>query len=310
MTATGMDAVRLEGVTKSYGKQAAVSALDLAVPEGSIYGFIGPNGSGKTTTIRMILHIIHPDSGRVEVLGNSATRAANDHIGYLPEERGLYRKMTVNRVLAYFGAIKGMPTREARTESKRWLDRLGLADAGKKKVEALSKGMAQKVQFIASALAHPKLIILDEPFSGLDPVNLELVRDQILTLRDAGTTVIFSTHDMSAAEALCDSVFMIYKGEKVLDGSLDEIKARYGEDTIRVACEGGSDPVRALSGIDAFSDLGSHQELRTSRDPQAVLRELAGAAAVHHFEIKRPSLHDIFVRIAKVSPTEESLPPG
>ncbi len=292
------DAVRLSGVTKRYGDQIAVRDLDLAVPAGSVYGFIGPNGSGKTTTIRMVLHIIDPDRGSIEVLGRSGTRAANDDIGYLPEERGLYRKMSAERLLSYFGTLKGMTPRRARSDGLAWLERLGIADAAKKKVEALSKGMAQKVQFIASAISEPALLILDEPFSGLDPVNLDLVRREILRLRDAGTTVIFSTHDMASAEAMCDSIFMICRGDKVLDGTLADIKARYGEDTLRVSCAEGAAPVRALRGIDEIRDLGSHQELHTRRDPGEVLRELAATAAVRHFEIQQPTLHDIFVRIA------------
>jgi len=292
-----MHAVRLEGVTKSYGSQLAVSELDLEIPRGSIYGFIGPNGSGKTTTLRMILNIIHPDSGRVEVLGKSGTRAANDSVGYLPEERGLYRKMTALRLLTYFGTLKGMSVSDARTEGAAWMERLGLGEATGKKVEALSKGMAQKVQFIAAAIAHPELLILDEPFSGLDPVNLDVVRDEILKLRDEGTTVIFSTHDMSAAEALCDSVFMIYRGRKVLDGPLEEIAARR-QPVIRVACTGGASAIAKLAGVTVLRDFGRHQDVASERPPNDVLRELAGLAEVQHFEVKTQSLHDIFVDIA------------
>lgn len=301
-----MDAVRLEGISKSYRQHLAVDGLDLRVPEGSIYGFIGPNGSGKTTTIRMILHIILPDAGRIEVLGRSETRSANDEIGYLPEERGLYRKMTVSRLLRYFGSIKGLGTRQAKQEAHEWLERIGLPEVGKKKIEALSKGMAQKIQFIAAVMGRPKLVILDEPFSGLDPVNLEVVRQQILALRKAGTTVIFSTHDMSAAEEMCDFVFMIHKGKKVLDGSLDGITAEYGADTIRVRCREGASPISGLKGIDHVRDLGHTQELRSSRDPQQILADLAAISTIEHFEITRPSLQDIFVRIA--GPTADTAP--
>jgi ABC-2 type transport system ATP-binding protein len=293
-----MNAVRLSGVTKTFGNHIAVDALDLAVPSGSVYGFIGPNGSGKTTTIRMILHIIHPDHGEIEVLGRRGTRAANDRIGYLPEERGLYKKMTVRRLLAYYGGLKGMSTRDARRAADEWLERLGLSEWSAKKVEALSKGMSQKVQFISTVISSPELVILDEPFSGLDPVNLEVLREAILRLRDAGSTVIFSTHDMAMAEQLCDAVFMIFRGRKVLDGSVDSVRAEYGSDTIRVRIDGGREHLEGLPGVDRIADLGKVQELRFSGDPQAVLRALAERVAVQRFEVAHPSLHDIFIRIA------------
>ena len=175
-----MDAVRLSGVTKRYGHHLAVDQLDLTVPRGSVHGFIGPNGSGKTTSLRMILNIIHPDEGTIEVLGQGDTRAANDRVGYLPEERGLYKKLQVRQVLGYYASLKGLSFAEARREGEVWLDRLGLGDVGKRKIEALSKGMAQKVQFIATVIARPELLILDESFSGLDPVNHEVLRDAIV----------------------------------------------------------------------------------------------------------------------------------
>ena len=291
-------AVRLEGVTKTFGRHTAVRALDLEVPRGSLYGFIGPNGSGKTTTIRMILHVISPDRGTIEVLGERGARAANDRIGYLPEERGLYKKMTVRRVLTYYAALKGLEGPAARREIDLWLERLGLTDWRDKKVEALSKGMSQKIQFIATVVAGPELVILDEPFSGLDPVNLEVVRQAILDLAAEGRTVIFSTHDMTVAEQLCDRVFMIFNGDKVLDGSMDEIHRRYGQDTVRVRTDGGVAALQGLAGVEQVLDLGRYQELRLAGDPQALLRELAGRTAVRHFEQTRPTLHDIFIRIA------------
>jgi len=293
-----MSAVRLEEVSKRFGAVHAVEALSLEVPRGSIYGFIGPNGSGKTTTLRMILHILLADAGRIEVLGETDTRAANDRIGYLPEERGLYRKMTVQRVLTYYAGLKGMRARDAREESTRWLERLELSDWANKKVETLPKGMSQKVQFIATVVARPELVILDEPFSGLDPVNLEVLREVILELRDNGATVIFSTHDMPKAEELCDSIFMIYKGKKVLDGTLDAIQEQYGADTLRVSVDGGREFLERLDGVEHVRDLGQYQELRFAGDPQALLRELVAKTSVQRFELARPSLHDIFLRIA------------
>jgi ABC-2 type transport system ATP-binding protein len=289
-------AVRLEGVTKTFGAFRAVDGLSLTVPRGAIFGFIGPNGSGKTTTLRMILHILYADAGRIEVLGSTSRRSANDRIGYLPEERGLYRKMTVRRVLAYYAGLKGMRLSAARAEADAWLDRLGLAAWRDRKVEALSKGMQQKVQFIAAVLTRPDLLILDEPFSGLDPVNLEALRDVMLDLKRRGATVIFSTHDMAKAEELSDTICMIFKGKKVLDGTLAEIQAQYGMDTIRVRVSGGAG---ALQGLAAnVRDFGQLQEVRFEGDPQELLRRLLERGRVEHFEVKKPSLHDIFLRIA------------
>jgi ABC-2 type transport system ATP-binding protein len=292
------NAVHLTNVSKSYGGHRAVDTLDLAVPAGSIYGFIGPNGSGKTTTIRMILHIIFPDAGEVEVLGQRGVRAANDHIGYLPEERGLYKKMTVGHLLAYYAGLKGMPTREISDAVDGWLNRLTLTDWKKKKVEALSKGMAQKVQFVSAVIAKPKLLILDEPFSGLDPVNAEVLRAEILRLREEGTTVIFSTHDMSAAEKMCDAIFMIHRGKKVLDGTLASIQQQYGADTVRLRASASQKVLGEMTGIEEVRDHGQFQEVRLANDPQDLLKRLCAAGDVSLFEIVRPSLHDIFVRIA------------
>ena len=292
-------AVALEGVSKSYGSHRAVDSLSLSVPEGSIYGFIGPNGSGKTTTIRMILHILSADEGRIEVLGETDTRAANDQIGYLPEERGLYKKMKVMKLLEYYASLKGLGRREAIAEGKRWLDRMELSDWADKKIESLSKGMAQKIQFIATALARPRLIILDEPFSGLDPVNLESIRTAILDLRRQGSTIIFSTHDMGMAEKLCDSIFMIYKGKKVLDGTLDEIQSSYGKDTVRLRVDGGASDLEGIPGIEKVIDMGKYLEVKWRGDGNELLSSLMSRTRVRLFEETRPSLHDIFNRIAK-----------
>ncbi|MFT5050868.1 MAG: ABC-2 type transport system ATP-binding protein [Chlamydiales bacterium] len=291
-------AVRLEGVTKQFGDHVAVRDLSVEVPKGSIYGFIGPNGSGKTTTLRMILHIFHPDSGLVEVLGERSTRASNDHVGYLPEERGLYKKMKVSQLLGYYGELKGMRPRDAARAAGEWLERLKIADWGPKKIEALSKGMAQKVQFISTVIARPKLLILDEPFSGLDPVNLEVLRDAILELRDEGATIIFSTHDMAMAEKMCDSIMMIFNGDKVLDGSLAQIRQQYGVDTVRLRMEGSSELLRGHPAVESVNDMGSYQEVRLSGDSQDLLASLVAKTRIHQFEIAQPSLHDIFVRIA------------
>jgi ABC-2 type transport system ATP-binding protein len=291
-----LTAVEIDHVTKSFGPQVAVDDLSLTVPAGSIYGFIGPNGSGKTTTLRMIMRILLPDRGTIRVLGDDSWQAANERVTYLPEERGLYKSMRVREVLRFYAELKGM--RDCRKAIDIWLERMQLADAADKKVEALSKGMSQKVQFIATVVSGPELVLLDEPFSGLDPVNENLFREAILDLRRRGTTIIFSTHNMAVAEQMCDSIFMIYRGRKVLDGTLDSIQDSYGSDTLRVEVEGGS--LLGLPGVEKVTDLGRHQELRLAReaDPQAVLVELMRRGRVERFERTRPSLHDIFVRIA------------
>ena len=297
------DTVTLRGVSKSYRKHRAVENLDLRVPERSIYGFIGPNGSGKTTILRMILRIIHPDKGTIEVMGRTGTQAANDQIGYLPEERGLYKKMTVQRLLFYYAKLKQTPKAEAKQQIDRWLQRMDLLDWRAKKIEALSKGMAQKVQFIATVISRPKLVILDEPFSGLDPVNLNTIRETIVSLRKEGTTVILSTHDMEMAERMCDSIFMIYQGKKVLNGALQSIQQRYGEDTIRMSVDGDKQKAATLAGVEDWRDFGQYQEIRFSGDAQALLRQLANTVRLKSFTVTKPSLHDIFVRIASPQKT-------
>jgi ABC-2 type transport system ATP-binding protein len=291
-------AITIRNVTKRFSGVVAVNDLDLTVPSGSLYGIIGPNGSGKTTTLRMIMHILLPDQGEIEVLGERDTGAARDRVSYLPEERGLYKRMSVRRLLRYYGLLKGAKQPDLDQSITHWLERLGLAAWIDKRVEALSKGMAQKVQFIASVLNRPELLILDEPFSGLDPVNAEVIKDAVLDLKKAGTTVVFSTHDMSVAERLCDRIFMIFKGRKVLDGTLDEIQSLYGYDTIRLRTEDGMDALHGLDGIDEVNDQGNLQEVTWRGDPQALLAVLISRTRINLFEVARPSLHDIFVRIA------------
>jgi ABC-2 type transport system ATP-binding protein len=293
-----MNAIELDHVVKRFGAVTAVDQVSLSVPQGSLYGFIGPNGSGKTTTLRMILHIYMPDEGRVVVLGSEDTRQARDRVGYLPEERGLYKKITVRRILEYYGELKGMKPGELRAEIASWLDRMQLAEAANRKIEALSKGMSQKVQFISAVIHRPELIILDEPFSGLDPVNAEVLREAILDLKRQGATIVFSTHDMSTAERLCDRIFMIYKGRKVLDGTLREIQDAHGQDTIRVRLDAPHSAWSGLPGVRELVDHGNLQELRYDGDPNDLLARLVNLAPVRHFEIARPSLHEIFVRIA------------
>ena len=292
-----MSAIELSGVTKSFADTVAVDDLSLSVPEGSIYGFIGPNGSGKATTMRMVVGIFHPDRGAIHVFGCDATVNRAGNIGYLPEERGLYRRMGVRSLLEFHGELRAGHTVTADVDA--WLRRFGLADWASRPVEALSKGMSQKVQFIAAVVANPKLIILDEPFTGLDPVSAETIREAILDLRGRGATVVLSTHDMNVAETLCDRIFMIFHGKKVLDGTLADIQDRYGADTIRVSVENPA-CLCELPGVEQLRDLGQLQELRMAPgcDPQKVLQVLVSRTRVMSFAIARPSLHDIFVRIA------------
>lgn len=293
-----MNVVEMHNVTKTFDGHVAVDDLSLAVPQGSIYGFIGPNGSGKTTTLRMIMNIFYPDRGSIRTFGEEVGGACSDRIGYLPEERGLYKKMRVRDVLCFYGELKGR--RNVDADVDRWLERLDLTDWADKKVEILSKGMGQKVQFIATVVARPELILLDEPFTGLDPVNADVIREAILEMQAEGATVIFSTHDMSVAEKMCDFIFMIFKGQKVLDGTLSSIKEKYGRDTLRVSCAGGASALHDLNGVEKMNDFGRLQELRINKtaDPQEILRAIMARTSLESFEIATPSLHDIFVRIA------------
>jgi len=293
-----MNVVEIENVSKTFGDVRAVDGLSLNVPQGSIYGFIGPNGSGKTTTLRMVMNILYPDSGAIRVLGGEMRGTSTARIGYLPEERGLYKKMKVRDLLRFFGELKC--GRKVSREVDDWLARLDLGGWAGKKVETLSKGMAQKVQFIAAVVVRPELIILDEPFTGLDPLNLEVIKNVVLELRGQGTTVIFSTHDMNVAEKMCDFIFMIFKGRKVLDGTLTAIQDQFGSDTIRLRAEGGMSRLDGLAGVEKVIDFGRLQELkiRPGFDHQGILAEIMSRTRVLGFEVAKPTLYDIFLRIA------------
>jgi ABC-2 type transport system ATP-binding protein len=292
--------VVLENVTKTFGKHVAVDDLSLRIPRGSVYGFIGPNGAGKTSTIRMIVHIHVPDRGKVEVFGRPAGRETTSRIGYLPEERGIYPKMKVKDVVTYFGKLKGCTGAELRPRVDAWLDRLGLLPWRLKKCQELSKGMQQKVQFIGTVIHEPELVILDEPFSGLDPVNAETLTRIIEEMRAAGRTVIFSTHVMEHAEKLCDGVFMICRGRKVLDGPVDAIRARYREDVVEVAGDGDASVFDSAPGVRSVSARAGRLELALERgaDPQRILAAALPRFRIERFELRAPRLHDIFVRIA------------
>jgi len=293
------NAIALSHVTKQFNGTRAVDDLSLSVPAGSIYGFIGPNGSGKTTTLRMIMHILLPDHGEIDVLGSRDTAAARDRVGYLPEERGLYKKMTIRRLLRYYGRLKGASIADIDGSIEYWMRRMELPGLLDRQIETLSKGMSQKIQFVAAVVANPLLLILDEPFSGLDPVNAQVLKDAVLEIRQRGATVVFSTHDMATAERMCDRIFMIFRGRKVLDGTLESIQNEYGADTVRIRTSQGAAALAGMPEVESVNDFGQLQEVRLQGDPQAFLTRLASRASVYHFEVTRPSLQDIFVRIAK-----------
>jgi ABC-2 type transport system ATP-binding protein len=300
-----MNAVEMQAVTKTFGSHLAVDDLELAVPEGSVYGFIGPNGSGKTTTMRMIMNILVPDRGEIRTFGQPTSETSVDRIGYMPEERGLYKRMKVRDVLEFYGGLKN--GRNLQEEISSWLERFTLADRANKRVETLSKGMTQKVQFIATVVSKPDLLILDEPFTGLDPVNADVIREAILELSRQGTTIILSTHDMSVAEKMCDFILMIYRGEKVLDGTLAAIQDQYGSDTIRIRSDATPEFLGSVAGVTRVRTFGKLHELQIadSAVPQDVVGEIMSRAKVLSFDITKPSLHDIFVRIA--GPTAEEV---
>ena len=298
------DAIRIRGLTKTFGPKVAVRSLDLAIPQGSLYGFIGPNGAGKTTTIRMIMSIIFPDSGELSVLGKASAIESKDQIGYLPEERGLYRKMKVGAFLNYMGKLKGVDSGAVDRKVKGWLERVGLADCYKKKCEELSKGMQQKVQFIAAILHEPGLIILDEPFSGLDPVNRRLLRGLIAEQHDAGRTLIFSTHAMFEAEQLCTHLFMIHQGNKVLDLPMQDVWTKYDPRTILVEPLDPADADRRelWSGLTGVADVGrtdDQVELRLSdrASPESVMEQLTRNVRLRRLELKRANLEEIFISL-------------
>lgn len=301
-----MDALRFENVTKTFDGHTAVDRLTFAVPRGSIYGFIGPNGSGKTTTLRMLLNILQPDHGTIEALGSTGLDQLRDRIGYLPEERGLYKRMTVRASLEYFGRLKGSSRGKLGPAIKAWLERFELADVAGKKVESLSKGMAQKLQLATALVAEPEMLVLDEPLSGLDPVNVELLTSILVEARGKGTTIVLSTHDMNAAERLCDRVLMIFRGHKVLDGTPDEIRGGRSTGLVRIDVDLSDAQIASLPGFIAIEPAGSLRQVEIHGEPEEFVRALAASGRVRHFGCVRPSLHDVFVSIAR-SPSEVRL---
>ena len=293
-------AVRFERVTKRFGDFTAVDGVDFEVPPGTIFGILGPNGAGKTTSIRMLMNIFGPDEGRVEMFGTTMNERLKARLGYLPEERGLYKKMRMRELLTYFGRIKGRDDAFLAPRIERWVERMGLSGWLDRRVEELSKGMSQKVQFLVTVLHEPDLVVLDEPFAGLDPVNRDFLRDVVLELRRANTTVVFSTHVMEQAEALCDRIVLIHRGKVRLSGTVEEVRRREGHEAAFVRLEGA--PLGAydgLPGVASVSDGGNDAELTLvpGADANALLRALMERGTVRRFEVRTPSLHEIFKRV-------------
>ncbi|HZH91245.1 MAG TPA: ATP-binding cassette domain-containing protein [Pyrinomonadaceae bacterium] len=289
----------LKRVSKKFDEFVAVDELSLEVRAGRIFGLIGPNGAGKTTTIRMIVNILVPDTGSIELFGERMSERLQDRMGYLPEERGLYKKMRVGEQLRYFGELKGLTAREAETRLDRWLERLKLSEWKNHKTDELSKGMQQKIQFITTVMHEPDLLILDEVFSGLDPVNAELMKDVLLELKAERRTIIFSTHMMSQAEQLCDDICLINRSRKVLEGSLREVKSSFGRRSVALRAEGGDAVLadaRLVAGVKSFGDY-AEVLLAEGADAQELLRSLVESGArITRFEQIEPSLHDIFLQ--------------
>ncbi len=301
-----MDILQIENVTKRYSAHTALDNVSLSVPQGSIYGLLGPNGAGKTTLIRVITRITLPDEGRVVFDGHAIADDDIYRIGYLPEERGLYKKMKVGEQAVFFARLKGLSRKEAVAQLKEWFVRFGIEDWWNRKVEDLSKGMAQKVQFITTVLHKPKLLIFDEPFSGFDPINANLLKQEILRLRDEGATVIFSTHNMSSVEEICDHITLIDKSHNILSGSVDEVRRRFGRNIFEVTYGGAAAALAAAVG--PMADILGETEpadtpyrtMRLRLKPEATVRETVTAVnetvELRSFGEVMPSMNEIFIR--------------
>jgi ABC-2 type transport system ATP-binding protein len=293
-----MEAVSLDKVTKRYDSFDAVSSLTMEIKEGAVFGLLGPNGAGKTTTLRMIVRILIPDQGSVRVLGRPLSERTQELIGYLPEERGLYRQMRLLEILRFLGALKGLPEAESERRARIWLDRLGLADRMNDEVHNLSRGNQQKIQFIAAIIHRPPLVILDEPFTGLDPVNAAVIKDVMLELRNQGATIILSTHRMDQVEQMCDSICLMNKGQKLLDGDLKAIKKSYGNNTVRMEFAGDPDFMQLPDIIERTNHYGEMVDitLRPGADAQQILKSaVERGVEVRRFELIEPPLNDIFI---------------
>lgn len=292
-----MNALEIEGISKKFGDFYAVKELSFSIPQGIIYGLLGPNGAGKTTTIRMVMNIIIPDEGRIKVLNRKMDEEMKARIGYLPEDRGLYPKMKVGELMLFLAELKGMSKGMSRERIDYWLERFALSDWKYKKVEELSRGMQQKLQFIATVIHQPDLIILDEPFAGLDPVNTKLLKDIMLEMKAEGRTVIFSTHRMEQVEMICDNICLINKAKKVLEGNLNSIKKQYGKDTVVLDYEGDVNFIKNYLEVDKIDDYGKSMEIRLKEetDPQVLLQKLVGKIRINKYEVREPTLNAIFI---------------
>ncbi|MDR3739407.1 MAG: ATP-binding cassette domain-containing protein [Terracidiphilus sp.] len=292
-----MPVVELAGVTKAYETKVAVRNLSLTIEAGQMFGLLGPNGAGKTSTIRMMMGITMPDSGSVRLFDRPFDRTSLESVGYLPEERGLYKKMKVLEQLVFFGELHGLSAHDARARATAWTRRLEIDDVLEKKTEELSKGMQQKIQFIGSLLHDPGLIVMDEPFSGLDPVNAQLLEKTLLELKDQGRAIVFSTHRMDQVEKLCDSICLINQGEAVLTGRVREIKSRYERNHIQVEFEGSTEFLNSPEIAEA-KNFSGHAEikLKPHGNAQKLLAEAAAYATIYRFELMEPSLEEIFIR--------------
>ncbi|MCK4573269.1 MAG: ATP-binding cassette domain-containing protein [candidate division Zixibacteria bacterium] len=298
--------LKVEEIHKEFDGKVAVDRLSLEVPEGVIFGIIGPNGAGKTTTIRMIMDITAPDSGHIYIDGRKADQEFKNRVGYLPEERGLYKKMTLSEVMIYMAELKSYPRNKARDKIDYWLKKVDLLEYRGKKVEELSKGMQQKLQFVTTVLHEPDLLILDEIFSGLDPLNMELIKDILMELKREGKTILFSTHVMEQAEKLCDHICMISRGQKVLDGRLTDVKARFGKNSVQIDIDGDGKFASELPGVRNLSEFNNYIELQLEQDADtnAILKSIADRVQVRRFELMEPSLYDIFIDRARIDPAD------
>jgi ABC-2 type transport system ATP-binding protein len=291
--------IELRAVTKSFGQVRAVDKVSFATREGEIFGLLGPNGAGKSTTIKMIMNILAPDSGSILFNGNPIRETDKDRIGYLPEERGLYRKVKINEMLLYLASLKNADRSAASRRLDEWFARFDLAEWKTRTPEALSKGMAQKVQFIASILHDPEFLFLDEPFTGLDPVSTDVLREAVLELGSRGKTILFSTHNMEVAEKICSRILIMDHGREVISGSLADIKSRYGHNTVAVEFDGTIDfgslsgMVRDVTRFPRWVEV----ELAEGASPQSLLQRLVGQVSIRRFEVVSPSLHKIFVEL-------------
>jgi len=300
-----MDAVVFKGVTKRFDTLTAVDNLSLQIREGAVFGLLGPNGAGKTTSLRMIMQVLIPDEGSIQVLGEPVSQRSQDRIGYLPEERGLYAKMKVGEHLRFLGALKGLSEGEAMKRARSWLERLELSEWADKKVQDLSKGMQQKVQFIATVIHKPALLILDEPFAGLDPVNASLIKDIMLELREQGSTIILSTHRMEQVEMMCDAICLVNKGCNVLSGELRAIKQSYGKNTLRIEYSGDDEFLESTGLLQNVNHFGAVVEarLKPGADPQEILKAAVQRdVRISRFELVEPPLNDIFIEKVGAAP--------